>query len=144
MGENSGVQKVTKKQIILRGLRNRCPNCGRSSLFEKGVKPYQECPSCGVAFERGEGFYMGAMCVNYGITILFYLIPLLLLAVYGVIETQTAVVLGVVGSFLFPLLFYRPSRSWWIMSYFYFLPQELPANRPDGVDDLDPDEIKLP
>lgn len=138
------MHKVTKTQIVLRGLRNQCPNCGGSSLFEKGVKPYRRCPNCGVAFDRGEGFYLGAMCVNYAVTILFYLIPLLFLAVYGVLETQTAIVLGVVGSFVFPLLFYRSSRSWWLMSYFYFLPQELPANRPDGVDRQDPDEIRLP
>lgn len=138
------MQKVTKKQIVIRGLRNRCPNCGEGALFEKGLKAYKECPKCGVSLDRGEGFYLGSMCINYGITIICYLIPLLFLAVYGVISVTTAVALGLAGSILFPALFYRSSRSWWIMSYFYFLPQELPANRPDGVDDLDPDEIKVP
>jgi hypothetical protein len=27
------------------------------------------------------------------------------------------------------MLFYRSSRSWWLMSYYFFLPKHLPANR---------------
>jgi uncharacterized protein (DUF983 family) len=133
--------KVSKRQIIIRGLKNQCPNCGRSSLFEKGLKAYRTCPKCGITLDRGEGFYLGSMTLNYGFTIVLYLIPVLLLAVWGVISTKTAIIAGAVGGLLFPILFYRSSRSWWLMAYFYFLPKELPANRPDKVDDLDPDAV---
>ncbi len=133
--------KVSKRQIIVRGLKNQCPNCGRSSLFEKRLTIYKECPRCGLTFDRGEGFYLGSMTLNYGFTIVLYLLPVLFLAVWEVISVRTAVILGGVGALLFPVLFYRSSRSWWLMAYFYFLPKELPANRSDGVDDLDPDAI---
>jgi hypothetical protein len=53
----------------------------------------------------------------------------MLLAYYDVIGTTLAIVLAGLGSFGFPALFYRSSRSWWLMNYYFFLPQHLPANR---------------
>jgi hypothetical protein len=87
------------------------------------------CPACGLQIERGEGFYLGSLSLNYGVTLVGYLTPVLLLAVYHVIGTTTAIVLAGVGSVLFPALFYRSSRSWWLMNYYIFFPHQLPANR---------------
>ena len=42
------------------------------------------------------------------------------------------VVLGLIGALLFPVLFYRSSRSWWLMLYFMALPHELPINGGKG------------
>ena len=41
------------------------------------------------------------------------------------------------GRSVFPILFYRSSRSWWLMNYYVFLPQHLPANR-DAARDGEP------
>jgi hypothetical protein len=30
------------------------------------------------------------------------------------------------------MIFYRSSRSWWLMNYYFFLPQHLPANGGKG------------
>ena len=38
------------------GLRNKCPNCGRSGLFVWAFEIRRECQTCGMSFERGEGF----------------------------------------------------------------------------------------
>jgi hypothetical protein len=45
-----------------------------------------------------------------------------------VIGTTSAIILAGVGAIGFPALFYRSSRSWWLMNYYFFLPQHLPAN----------------
>jgi len=37
--------------------------------------------------------------------------------------------LAIGGALLVPAIFYRSSRSWWLMTYYLFLPQHLPANR---------------
>jgi uncharacterized protein (DUF983 family) len=127
---------VTRAQIVSRGLTNRCPNCGGGTLFKKGTlfKINSECPVCGFQFERSndEGFYLGAMSLNYGVTLLCFLLPVMLLAFFGVIGTTTAIVLAVVGAVLFPALFYRSSRSWWLMNYYFFFPHHLPANGGKG------------
>lgn len=120
---------VTKSEILRRGLRNRCPNCGGKTLFARGLTMNERCSQCGMMFERGEGFFLGSMSINYIVTLFVYLLPVLILFLLGILSVRTATVLGIVGAILFPILVYRSSRSWWLMAYFYFLPHELPANR---------------
>jgi uncharacterized protein (DUF983 family) len=123
--------KVTTGQIISRGLTNRCPNCGGKTLFKPG-KPFElneHCPSCQLKLEKDEGFFLGAMSLNYGVTLVGYLTPVALLWYYGVLGGTTAVVLAMAGSLLVPLCLYRSSRSWQLMLYYTIFPQHLPANR---------------
>ena len=124
---------VTRVQIVRRGLSNRCPNCGGKTLFKEGtlVQVHPACPVCGMKIERDEGSFLGAMSLNYGITIIGFLVPVLLLYMGGVLPGVAAAIIAGVGAFGFPLLFYRSSRSWWLMNYYFFLPQHLPANKGD-------------
>ncbi|HMD60045.1 MAG TPA: DUF983 domain-containing protein [Opitutaceae bacterium] len=126
--------KVTRLQVLARGLANRCPNCGGRTLFRKGslFEVNKECPDCGLRFERDEGFFIGSMSLNYGVTLVCFLAPVMLLAYKGVIGTAAAVALAGAGSIGFPLLFYRSSRSWWLMQYYLLFPMHLPANKADG------------
>lgn len=128
---------MTRKAILRRGLHNRCPNCGGKTLFERGLVMNRDCPVCGMPFERGEGFFLGSMSINYGVTVFGYLPLVLLATLLGILPVKPAIALAAVGAFLFPILFYRSSRSLWLMAYFYFLPHELPANRPDVSPDED-------
>lgn len=125
--------KVTRVQIVTRGLANRCPNCGARTLFKAGTffEVNKDCPACGLKIERegDEGFFLGSMSLNYGVTLVGFLTPVMLLAYYKVIGVTAAIVLAGAGSIIFPALFYRSSRSWWLMQYYLFLPHHLPANR---------------
>src|SRR5512138_3070888 len=107
---------VSRRQILARGLTNRCPNCGGRTLFKPGTlfQLNKDCPACGFRFERDndEGFFLGSMSLNYGFTLVAYLLPVALLAYGGVIGTNTAIVLAGVGAIAVPALFYRSSRSW--------------------------------
>lgn len=125
--------KVTRLSIVARGLTCRCPNCGGRTLFKPGTlfEVNKDCPACGLKIERGEGFYLGSLSLNFGVTLVCFLTPVLLLAFNHVIGPTTAGVLAVVGAVGVPILLYRPSRSWWLMNYYIFLPHQLPANR-DG------------
>lgn len=128
--------KVTRSQIIARGLTNRCPNCGGRTLFKAGTlfRVNENCPQCGLPIDRAtdEGFYLGSLSLNYGVTLVGFLLPVALLAWKGVIGTTTAVVVAIAGSIIVPTLLYRPSRSWWLMNYYLFLPHHLPANGGKG------------
>ena len=127
--------------VASRGIRNRCPNCGGATLFRKGswFEVNKACPDCGLQIERDEGFFIGSMSLNYGVTLVGFLTPVLILAYKGVIGTTTAVVLAGAGAVGFPIAFYRSSRSWWLMQYYLLFPLQLPANRreasPGGGDD---------
>ncbi len=128
--------KVTRLQVVARGLANRCPNCGGRTLFKRGTlfQLNDACPRCGLRFERDEGFFLGSVALNYGLTVVGFLVPVLVLAWCGVIGVTTAAVLAGVGAVTVPLLLYRSSRSWWFMNYYLFLPQHLPANRDPARD----------
>ena len=123
--------KVTHGHIITRGLTNRCPNCGGRRLFKDGTlfELNNECPDCRLKFEKDDGFFLGAMSLNYGVTLVGYLVPVLVLWYYGVIGGRMAVGLAIGGSVVVPMLLYRSSRSWQLMLYYSFFPQHLPANR---------------
>ena len=122
---------VNRGQIIARGLAHRCPNCGGRTLFKAGTRFELDagCAACGLKFEKDEGFYLGAMSLNYGVTLVVFLTPVALLWYGGVLSGRWAVGLAVAGSLLGPILLYRSSRSWQLMLYYFFLPQHLPANR---------------
>jgi len=132
---NSHLMKVTHGKIIARGLANRCPNCGGNTLFRAGsyFQLNKECPQCGLRIEKDEGFFLGAMSLNYGVTLVVFLAPVALCWYAGLIGDTAAIVLAVAFSLVVPVAFYRSSRSWQLMLYYSFLPQHLPANRRDLV-----------
>jgi uncharacterized protein (DUF983 family) len=123
--------RVSRLQIVGRGLTHRCPNCGGRTLFQKGTlfRVNPECPACGLKIERDEGFFLGSLSLNYGFTIVVFLTPIFILAYHGVLPAETAAIIGGVGAIAVPLLIYRSTRSWWLMNYYFFLPHHLPANR---------------
>ncbi|ADE55515.1 DUF983 domain-containing protein [Coraliomargarita akajimensis] len=134
---------VPRTEIIRRGLKGRCPNCGQSGLFAKHLRLHRNCPSCGMRIERGNGFYLCPLSLNYGIVVFGVITPLLLLGFRLNWELKTILTLGLAISFILPLLLYRLSWSCWLMLYYACLPHELNANRPEICDDLSFDEDPL-
>jgi uncharacterized protein (DUF983 family) len=140
MNSNDGGRKmprrrpVTAGQIIARGLTLRCPNCGSRTLFKGIWTMHEHCSSCGLLFEREEGFFLGAMVFNYTLTaFVAVVVPcILLLAGLGTAPFREQVELFIAvlaAAALLPLVFYRPSKSLWMMTYYVFVPGDLPANQ---------------
>jgi uncharacterized protein (DUF983 family) len=127
---------VSRFQIVARGLTNRCPNCGARTLFKAGTffQVNKECPACGFKIEKenDEGFYLGALSLNYGVTLVGFLTPVVLLWYFKAIGGTLAAVLALIGAIGVPILFYRSSRSWWLMNYYVLFPHHLPANGGKG------------
>ena len=78
---------------------------------------------------KDDGFFLGAMSLNYGVTLVCFLAPIGLLWYKGVLGITATTVLALTVSLVVPILLYRSSRSWQLMLYYFFLPQHLPANR---------------
>ena len=120
---------VTRWQIIQRGLQCRCPNCGNHSLFPpKSLRIRERCPVCETLFHRGPGFFLGPLVINYTIAVFVFVLPAIVAGVRGVIPWVVALVLAGLGCVVIPALLYRYTWSWWLMLYFFFLPDHLPAN----------------
>ncbi len=79
------------------------------------------------------------MVWNYGLTVFGCLPPLVALHMMGVISLTTLAVLGVLVGVVVPPVIYPWAWSLWLMSYYWALPHELPANAQDDPN-VDEDE----
>jgi uncharacterized protein (DUF983 family) len=122
--------RISLRQIVARGLRGRCPNCGGPLIFEHGLRLREQCPApgCGLRWQRNQGYYLGAAVWNYTLTV-FVVLPIVFAAWFaGWIGPTVTLFLAVAVALVCPLLFYKAAWSLWMMSYYFFLPHELPAN----------------
>jgi uncharacterized protein (DUF983 family) len=115
-------------EIISRSLRLRCPACGRASIVNSPFRIRQDCGSCGVSFNREEGFFVGAIMANVVTTELVILLAYLLALAIGheIDQLVIGVLLGLAVTF--PLAFYHHSWSLWLG--FDHLIESLPKLKP--------------
>ncbi len=106
--------------LLRRGLRQRCPVCGRGKIFAGFFKTYERCPVCGFVYEREPGYYTGAMAVNLVVSELLIVIIAVPLAASQVVSVTYLIILGCTIPILLPILFYRPTKSLW-MSFDHFI-----------------------
>jgi uncharacterized protein (DUF983 family) len=118
----------TIMEIISRSLRLRCPACGRASIVSSPFRIRQDCSSCGVSFNREEGFFVGAIMANVVTTELVILLAYLLALAIGhdIDQLVIGVLLGLAVTF--PLAFYHHSWSLWLA--FDHLIESLPKLKP--------------
>ena len=43
------------RDVLLRGLRRRCPRCGEGPLFRRWIDAYDRCSACGLQYQRNQG-----------------------------------------------------------------------------------------
>lgn len=58
---------------VLGVLRQVCPRCGRGAIFRTFLSMHRACPSCGLEFEREQGYFVGAMYFSYALAVLIVL-----------------------------------------------------------------------
>ena len=85
---------------------------------------HAECPSCGLPLDRGPGYYLGSIYINYGLTAL--LVTGGYFAGYFSEAMSPSALLWTSLAFcvLFPLWFFRYARSIWLGMDHYFDPPE--------------------
>src|SRR4051794_27484271 len=52
-------------------LARRCPRCGEGRVYRGLVAMNENCPVCGLRFERERGYFVGSMYVSYFFAIVF-------------------------------------------------------------------------
>src|SRR5688572_7162380 len=97
-----------------RALGLRCPRCGRAPLFRGWFAMNVVCAVCDLKFERAQGYWVGAIYVNYTVTTLIAVGGFF--ALRATIDPGTAWQLALWMPFVtvFPLWFFRYSRSLWL------------------------------
>jgi uncharacterized protein (DUF983 family) len=104
---------------LARAARLRCPRCGRGQLYDGWLSMRERCPACGFVYEREQGYFVGAMYVNYALTAVLGLGGVLVLDdVIGLSLTQQLLI-AVPVMLLAPVVFFRHARSFWLgIEYF--------------------------
>ena len=108
---------------LSRALRLRCPRCWETPLFRGWFSMAEACVLCGLRFERAQGYFVGAIYVNYAVTAVLALGLFFLL--WGLTTLSTAAELALVLPvvIVFPLWFFRYSRSLWLGLEFLLNPE---------------------
>ncbi len=102
------------RRVLGRGLRLRCPRCGRGDVFDGPFRMRSECPVCGLRFEREPGYFVGAIYINYGVTVVSALAGYFALGAW--LDPWVGWQLLVWGAFVvvFPLWAFRYSKALWL------------------------------
>lgn len=106
--------------LLARGVRQRCPVCGKGKVFRGIFKTYERCPVCNFTYERESGYYTGAIAVNLIVTELLLAIIAVPVAASRAVSIPVMIALGLTLPILLPLIFFRPAKSLW-MSLDHFL-----------------------
>jgi uncharacterized protein (DUF983 family) len=117
------------RTLMLRGVLLRCPSCGRPTLVRGPLRVNDRCRVCGLPFEHDEGFFLGALVLNYTVSFLFGILPAIVLTVRGTFSVPAAIGSACVASVVFPILFYWHAKSLWLASYYFFVPDDLRPSR---------------
>ena len=59
--------EIRPGRALLRGLRKRCPRCGRGALVEGYYRLRPECEECGFRFQRAVGDHLGVIYITTAI-----------------------------------------------------------------------------
>jgi len=97
-----------------RAVRLRCPRCGTTALFRGWFTMAEACALCGLRFERAQGYFVGAIYINYAATAILAIGGFFLLWGLTALSTAAHLALLVPVVILFPLWFFRYSRSFWL------------------------------
>ena len=97
-----------------RALRLRCPRCGRAPLFRGWFTMNVVCAVCDLTFERAQGYWVGAIYVNYAVTVTIAVTGGFLLWTRAGVDPARQLALWMPFVVAFPLWFFRYSRSLWL------------------------------
>jgi uncharacterized protein (DUF983 family) len=114
-------------QIMRRATHWRCPNCGRGRLFRGVFRMLARCPVCGLSYFPEQGYYVGAMIINYGITtaivVAIFLVSLLF-PDFTSLSTNSKILLWMAFAVALSLLLMRHSYSFWLGLDFWVKPRQ--------------------
>jgi uncharacterized protein (DUF983 family) len=110
-------------RIARRALALRCPRCGGTKLFPTWFTMRSDCALCGLRFERAQGYWVGAIYVNYAVTATLALTGYFVLWARTGLSTAAQLAIWVPFLLIFPLWFFRYSRSLWLALEYYLNPE---------------------
>ena len=119
--------------MFWRGATRRCPRCGTGGLFRGWFRMVDDCPRCGLHFEREQGYWAGALAINMILTGGVFAVVFVTMLALTVPDIPVGLILAVSIPIvvLGPIVAYPFSKTLWVAVDRAFL-QRLDVNeRPD-------------
>jgi uncharacterized protein (DUF983 family) len=92
----------------------RCPICGIGKIFRNFINMAPACTVCGFVYEREQGYFIGAMYINYGVTVLAIMAGWIILELVVKVPSDLLVwLLGIIAIGI-PICFYPYSKALWM------------------------------
>ena len=115
------------KQIVRRAAYLRCPNCGRGGLFRGVFRMLSRCPECGLSYFPEQGYYVGAMIINYAATtavVVGIFLLSLLFRDFTRLSVNSKILLWMAFAIALSLLLTRHAYSFWLGIDFWIKPRQ--------------------
>ena len=109
--------------IARRAMALRCPRCGRTPLFRGWFTMARQCALCGMVFERAQGYFVGAIYLNYAVSSVIAVAGFFVLWSRWDVPVAWQFAIWVPFLLVFPLWFFRYSRSLWLATEYYVNPE---------------------
>lgn len=106
-------------RALRRGCALICPRCPEP-LFTGPFRMHERCPGCGYLIEREQGYFVGAIYINYAITVIICLGGYLLTEIYFAPGLATHLIIWGGLCILIPLFSFRYSRAIWLNADYFF------------------------
>jgi uncharacterized protein (DUF983 family) len=90
---------------------------------------YSHCLSCDLQFEREQGYFVGAIYVNYAVTAVLMIAGYFALDLVVGMSLIQQLILWCTFAFFFPLFFFRYARSLWLSFDYIFNPENAHGER---------------
>jgi uncharacterized protein (DUF983 family) len=130
------------------GLRLKCPRCSVGLLYRRPFSMNSHCFYCGLKFEREQGYFVGAIYINYTATVAIAVPGFFILDAFTHMTIQQQLTIWVPFAVVFPLLFFHHSRSLWLVLDHLFNPAAslypVPPNKPASLSSSDTESPPLP
>ncbi len=96
---------TSRSRMMWWGATRRCARCGGGHLFRRYFTMVDDCPRCGLHFEREPGYWAGALAINIGIAGAVFVVVFVTALVLTVPDVPVAPLLAV----LVPLMILVPT-----------------------------------
>ena len=130
---------------LFRGLRKRCPQCGRGKMFERWYTLHERCSNCALEYETLDGNTWAFMYLSAALIIGVVVVGMFQLKPASIAVGQLVVAAVVVGTIGISL----PYRKGVAVALNYLVDlkannfRDLNIRKPDRIEKTDPETIDL-
>jgi|TARA_B110000438_G_scaffold191040_1_gene182672 hypothetical protein len=83
-----------------------------------------------------DGWSYGSVPLAYILTAVGWGTPVVVLTLFGILSTQMALILGIGGAMVLPIVTFKFTKRLWIGIYYALIPQELRPRDPNERGDV--------